>query len=682
MEIWKSYRWMLGAVAVLAILASGNTLRVIRQERRQHLENAVTETNQALAAQVRSELDLLLRDLTELAETRLKPRVAAGEADSFAAELDRDVLSVSLWKRGAEGGALKRVAVALNSSHVTPAQSTWLESQAGERAEAELGAPALAGKTVISLARLPDSGTAAAIAFPLGNGVEPTELLVAHVRLSLFQRAFRATTSVRAFLVTSEGELLAHSEDLASHPLVEPLRREKGLVGAGTLQYLDHRGERQFGAYRVLAPARVAVITQASPTPAAAGGTGEAIFSVALLLLAFIAGLGLPGLRLPVLIEARAPLNRDEEPSLGLSRGTLQVSKERVVSVLCGSVFQVEELASALGPEVAVNALNEFLTAAAGTVKGFGGEFERNSGSTFVAIWSRREGEENENLPALRCALELRQDFIRFNELRKTDGERPLALGMGLDTGVAIAGKIGPAAESKFSIVGDVLSRARKLDQLSTTLGTDLLLSEEAWNAVRERAVGQRAGEGKLSAESGFQTLFRIDGTRDPSGVEKLVPSSWKGAPVPVAPGLVDPEVQATPAAERRWLVNNGSQIIGPLDAKEIAGQLFAQELDFDSECWVDGTGEPSQLGKAGIFSGTAVDGAELWLYDEGAIHGPMTAAFLKAALVRGAITENAHLCERSTVLGWRKVSDWAKPEVSEPEQGSAPEPADWRQTA
>jgi hypothetical protein len=112
-------------------------------------------------------------------------------------------------------------------------------------------------------------------------------------------------------------------------------------------------------------------------------------------------------------------------------------------------------------------------------------------------------------------------------------------------------------------------------------------------------------------------------------------------------------------AKPMRWLVNNGSQIVGPLGAKEIAGRLFEQELDFDCECWVDGTGKSAQIGSAGIFSGSEDEGAVLWVFDGETIHGPISPGFLKTAVACGAISENSFICENSTVNGWKTLQAW-----------------------
>jgi hypothetical protein len=110
-------------------------------------------------------------------------------------------------------------------------------------------------------------------------------------------------------------------------------------------------------------------------------------------------------------------------------------------------------------------------------------------------------------------------------------------------------------------------------------------------------------------------------------------------------------------------MVNNGSQILGPFSAAEIASRLYVLDLDFDCECWPEGTGIRKPLAQSGIFGepGEAGGGADLWIYDGELVHGPMTEGFLKTALSHGAVKMDSLVCRGSTVRGWSKLGEFLK---------------------
>ena len=123
---------------------------------------------------------------------------------------------------------------------------------------------------------------------------------------------------------------------------------------------------------------------------------------------------------------------------------------------------------------------------------------------------------------------------------------------------------------------------------------------------------------------------------------------------------LCQPQCGGEPGHRRCWTVNNGSQIVGPFAAGEIAARLHAQEMDFDSECWFEGSGESSRIADAGIFSGSGDKDAALWVFDGSTVHGPLSPGFLMTALERGAIVaEHSFICTGSTINGWTPLDRW-----------------------
>ncbi len=129
------------------------------------------------------------------------------------------------------------------------------------------------------------------------------------------------------------------------------------------------------------------------------------------------------------------------------------------------------------------------------------------------------------------------------------------------------------------------------------------------------------------------------------------------------AGGTLNSDHSQEPAMEQvkkevKWLVNNGSQIIGPLTQREVVLQLYTQELDFDCECWAEGSGNTAQIKEAGIFTGSEDPKASLWMYDGEMIHGPVTPGFILTALNQGAIRESIFICDTSTVQGWKTFAE------------------------
>src|SRR5262249_43884500 len=97
---------------------------------------------------------------------------------------------------------------------------------------------------------------------------------------------------------------------------------------------------------------------------------------------------------------------------------------------------------------------------------------------------------------AVRCALALRARLVELNAWRVATGRPALAFKIGVHTGRVIAGTIGAAERHEYTIVGDTVNVAARLEQLAAEKGYDLLVSEETWTlAGRNGEEGTSAGE-------------------------------------------------------------------------------------------------------------------------------------------------------------------------------------------
>lgn len=723
------------AIVVAGVLGAFIASREFRYERKTLIRAEVSQTAAVLAAQVAEDLEEWSRNLKEIGEARLKPlyrrsrlplsgtQDAPGEADSTdltsSLELDRQILDVELWGKGEEGKSPRRLFSAFNAQHLTPSQMALLRAESLEASEAERIEPAFRGSTFLFRSDLSaDLGGRDGVGtfvVPLGRvmagpagGAE--EVLVAHFRLSTFRGSLRWNGKVRVALVSNDGALLASegqlggsASSLLAHPLFTTLQKLGPGRETGIAEFVDGVGNRMIGASRQVPFSGLAILASIPENPfiGAAGneGSGSWIFgfvcALSVLLGFWIRDLirferifhALKRAKLRVSqrmmrasssrsMQREAPsaatpsLEGLEGPSLELGGAsadmTRGMAKRRVVIVLHASVKQVHELLEAVGTESAVSALSDFLGAAAARIRECGGEFEKDTGSSFVAVWGVGQTGVDDASKAIQCALELRSEFVRFSEAQGAPPERALELGMGIDAGLAIAGRLGTDPDERLSVIGEVLTCARKLDSLSSSARTDLLVSAEAWAMAHGRFQGEQAGEASLAPGTDAKRYYRVSGVLDSLSGAEISPS--------VPEELTTSFKRKPDSAMRRWWVNNGSQIVGPLSGREIAGRLFAQELDFDSECWLEGSGKPSQIRDCGIFTGSDVPEADLWIFDGEEIHGPFTEGFLRTAWLHHAVSKEAFVCSKSTIQGWKPLPTlFEKPSAPSASDGSSP---------
>jgi class 3 adenylate cyclase len=349
------------------------------------------------------------------------------------------------------------------------------------------------------------------------------------------------------------------------------------------------------------------------------------------------------------------PEGHAEEPA----EPSLLISTPRKVAVVAlhGSMRGFNQLLEAGGADEATDALNDFFAFSASVVRAAGGHFECQMGASFGAAWEIAEGGAIDAAGrAVICALSLRLEFERLNEARKVDGKKPVRYGVGLHVGQALRARLGVVPELRESVTGEAPACARALDRIALAAGRDFVVSQALLKSAHGVFIGEALGETKLTADTGLTECYAVEDFHEeqaqPDGAGEGRFEASASRDVHLA-GVIDT------AKTARWLVNNGSQIVGPFTAEELARMLFAQELDFDCECWNEETGKASRLESAGIFSGGSEDaGASCWVFDGKLIHGPVTDGFVRTALSHGAFGPEAYVCENSTIAGWRKLTE------------------------
>lgn len=184
-------------------------------------------------------------------------------------------------------------------------------------------------------------------------------------------------------------------------------------------------------------------------------------------------------------------------------------------------------LCEQLEPEEVVALLNDYFREMIGWVVINGGTVDKLIGDAIMAHWGAiRQGNVAKDAEkAINAALVMRAMLILMN--RDKDEARPnLYFGCGIATGDVIAGQIGSEVKLEFTVVGNAVNLAARLEPLNKHFGCDILISESTHSLVQEhfRFVEMPPIEvrGKEKLQRVFAVLGRLDDPESPSTLEEL----------------------------------------------------------------------------------------------------------------------------------------------------------------
>jgi class 3 adenylate cyclase len=100
-------------------------------------------------------------------------------------------------------------------------------------------------------------------------------------------------------------------------------------------------------------------------------------------------------------------------------------------------------------------------------VKQYDGMVDKFIGDGLLAVWGLPNGRKDDVYNAIRAAIEIRIGMFRLIPELVSIGEVPLEIGIGMGTGEAVTGFVGPAQRKEYTLVGNCINRAARLQSLA-----------------------------------------------------------------------------------------------------------------------------------------------------------------------------------------------------------------------
>ena len=174
-------------------------------------------------------------------------------------------------------------------------------------------------------------------------------------------------------------------------------------------------------------------------------------------------------------------------------------SKERRdVTVLFVDVRGFTSLAETLDPAEAVTILNEYFEALVDLVFRHGGTLDKYLGDGLLAYFGAPRANPLHARDALRCALAMIDDVKIVNARRRERGAIELRIGIGLHTGPVVVGDVGAARRREFTIIGDTVNVASRVEGLTKLHSVDVVCTSSTREHATEEFAWRSLGPTRL----------------------------------------------------------------------------------------------------------------------------------------------------------------------------------------
>ena len=158
-------------------------------------------------------------------------------------------------------------------------------------------------------------------------------------------------------------------------------------------------------------------------------------------------------------------------------------SERKTVTVLFADISGFTAMSELLDPEEVTTVMNACLQIMGDTVIAYEGYIDKFIGDCIMAIFGAPITHENDPELALRAALEMNEKIIEFNNNLPVKLEKPLTLHTGINTGVVIAGDMGSDDRMDYTVMGDTVNLASRLE--SKAVNGQVFVSVYTYNQTK-----------------------------------------------------------------------------------------------------------------------------------------------------------------------------------------------------
>lgn len=188
--------------------------------------------------------------------------------------------------------------------------------------------------------------------------------------------------------------------------------------------------------------------------------------------------------------RTRASLARYFSPNvvdrLGDSNDLLHEGREQKVAVLFADIVGFTNLSEHQSPRQVVSLLREYHDRLVQAVFDNNGTLDKYIGDGLMATFGTPTPGARDAPNALCCALQIVDSLDQWNQERRRMGVEPVRVGIGLHYGPVVAGDIGSERRLEYSVIGDTVNIASRLEHMTRRFNTPLVVSDAVIKALPE----------------------------------------------------------------------------------------------------------------------------------------------------------------------------------------------------
>jgi class 3 adenylate cyclase/CHASE2 domain-containing sensor protein len=206
-----------------------------------------------------------------------------------------------------------------------------------------------------------------------------------------------------------------------------------------------------------------------------------------------------------------------------LQAGHLQ-AQELVATVLFMDIRGFTSISEKLGPQALLTWLNRYLDSMTNCIMDHGGWVDKYIGDAIMAVFgvpvprTNHAEIEQDAVNAIAASLAMQEQLEILNQQFQAEGNPPIEMGIGIHTGVVVAGSLGGSRRLNYSVIGDTVNIAARLQAMNKEVTTEnpyqILVTRITLSHIQEHYRAKHATTVQLRGREGNTMIFSILGKK------------------------------------------------------------------------------------------------------------------------------------------------------------------------
>jgi class 3 adenylate cyclase/HAMP domain-containing protein len=195
------------------------------------------------------------------------------------------------------------------------------------------------------------------------------------------------------------------------------------------------------------------------------------------------------------------------------------IGDNRVLAILFSDIRGFTTISEKLAPDEIVSSLNRYFSVMVDIILNRKGIVDKYIGDAIMAFFGAPVKHEDDAVQSVFAGLEMTEKVVEFNQSQEKLGKPPFHIGVGINYGIVTVGNIGTEKKMDYTVIGDMVNFASRLEGLTKVYRQELLISESLSTKVKDMLLCRELGRVQVKGKTEGIKIFTTK--REPSSRER-----------------------------------------------------------------------------------------------------------------------------------------------------------------